>query len=148
MFSFILPVLPLHEIRAARGHWIESRFPVLLFHQVSLVLSLFVFDPLGNLLEYGHKFDFLFLQFYNNYCYPGSQYFLSVLNTWLNWARNIANEPLIMVGLPAGLGAAGSPDYNFPPDQLAVAYKVINALTAVGALDFTRQWGTPWQLKG
>ena len=46
-----------------------------------------------------------------------------------------------MLGLPAGLGAAGSLDYNFPPDQLAVAYKVINALTAVGALraliDFT-----------
>ena len=92
-------------------------------------------------MEYGHKFDFLFLQFYNNYCYPGSQYFLSLLNTWLNWARNIANGPLIMLGLPAGFGAAGSPDYNFPPDQLAVAYKAINALTAVGALraliDFT-----------
>ena len=46
-----------------------------------------------------------------------------------------------MLGLPAGLGAAGSPDYYFPPDQLAVAYKVINALTAVGSLkallDFT-----------
>ena len=79
-------------------------------------------------LDYGHEFDYLFLQFYNNYCYPGSQYFVSVVDTWLNWAQTIPNGPLIVLGLPAGPEAAGKSHYYFPPDKLAVAYKVARTL--------------------
>lgn len=75
--------------------------------------------------EVGYEFDYLFIQFYNNYCYPGSQYFVSVMDTWLKWANSISNGPLIMLGLPAGIKAAGKPEYYFPPDQLATAYMVI-----------------------
>ena len=84
-----------------------------------------------DILEYGHEFDFLFIQFYNNYCYPGGQYFLSVMDTWLNWARSIPNGPLIVLGLPAGPKAAGKPHYYFPPDKLASVYKVTMKETSV-----------------
>lgn len=79
--------------------------------------------------EVGHEFDYLFIQFYNNYCYPGSSYFVSVMDTWLKWTNSINNGPLILLGLPSGVGAAGKSEYYFPPGQLAVAYKVPNKLT-------------------
>lgn len=77
------------------------------------------------LAEYGNEFDYLFIQFYNNYCYPEDQYFLPVMDTWLKWARSIPNGPLIVLGLPAGAQAAGKPHYYFPPDKLAAVYKVM-----------------------
>ncbi|XP_068709857.1 uncharacterized protein [Montipora foliosa] len=91
--------------------------------------------------EYGHEFDFLFIQFYNNYCYPGGQYFLSVMDTWLNWARSIPNGPLIVLGLPAGPKAAGKPHYYFPPDKLASVYKQIRDKPGVGGMMF---WDCSW----
>lgn len=83
-------------------------------------------------VDYGHEFDYLFIQFYNNYCYPGDQYFLPVMDTWLQWARSIPNGPLIVLGLPAGPQAAGKPHYYFPPDKLAQVYKVLlNAILSM-----------------
>lgn len=76
--------------------------------------------------EYGNEFDYLFIQFYNNYCYPGDHYFLPVMDTWLKWTRSIPNGPLIVLGLPAGPEAAGKPHYYFPPDKLAAVYKVLS----------------------
>ena len=83
-------------------------------------------------VDYGQEFDYLFLQFYNNYCYPGDQYFLPVMDTWLRWARSIPNGPLIVLGLPAGPQAAGKLHYYFPPDKLAQVYKVLlNAILSM-----------------
>ena len=84
-----------------------------------------VFVFMFNLAEYGNEFDYLFIQFYNNYCYPGDQYFLPVMDTWLKWARNITNGPLIVLGLPAAPEATGKSHYYFPPDKLAAVYKVL-----------------------
>jgi len=88
----------------------------------AVMTLLFLFSCLA---EYGNEFDYLFIQFYNNYCYPGDQYFLPVMDTWLKWARGIPNGPLIVLGLPAGPEAAGKPHYYFPPDKLAAVYKVL-----------------------
>ena len=74
--------------------------------------------------EVGHEFDYLFIQFYNNYCYPGDQYFLPVMDTWLKWTNSIQGGPRILLGLPAGTKAAGKDFYYFPPDKLAAVYKV------------------------
>lgn len=93
------------------------------------------------LQDCGHEFDYLFLQFYNNYCYPGSQYFVSVVDTWLNWAQSIPNGPLIVLGLPAGPEAAGKSHYYFPPDKLAVVYKKIRDKPGVGGIMF---WDCSW----
>jgi len=96
----------------------------------------------GSALEdYGHEFDYLFIQFYNNYCYPGEQYFIPVMDTWLNWAQSIPNGPLIVLGLPAGPEAAGKPHYYFPPDQLATVYKQIRDKPGVGGMMF---WDCSW----
>lgn len=82
------------------------------------------YDTVSFSVDYGQEFDYLFIQFYNNYCYPGDQYFLPVIDTWLQWARSVPNGPLIVLGLPAGPQAAGKPHYYFPPDKLAHVYKV------------------------
>ena len=91
------------------------------------------------LAEYGDEFDYLFIQFYNNYCHPGDQYFLPVMDTWLKWARSIPNGPLIVLGLPAGPEAAGKPHYYFPPDKLAAVYKVLltDHFTVVGLVTWS-----------
>lgn len=47
------------------------------------------------------------------------------MDTWLKWTNSINNGPLILLGLPAGVGAAGKPKYYFPPNQLDIAYKVL-----------------------
>ena len=82
------------------------------------------YDTVSFSVDYGQEFDYLFIQFYNNYCYPGDQYFLPVIDTWLQWARSVPNGPLIVLGLPAGPQAAGKPHYYFPPDKLVHVYKV------------------------
>jgi len=91
--------------------------------------------------EYGNEFDYLFIQFYNNYCYPGDIYFLPVMDTWLKWTRSIPNGPLIVLGLPAGPEAAGKPHFYFPPDKLATVYKQIRNKPGVGGLMF---WDCSW----
>lgn len=98
-------------------------------------------------LDCGHEFDYLFLQFYNNYCYPGSQYFVSVVDTWLNWAQSIPNGPLIVLGLPAGPEAAGKSHYYFPPDKLAVVYKVARTVESSVKISLINSTSACWMCR-
>ncbi|XP_048581497.1 acidic endochitinase [Nematostella vectensis] len=97
--------------------------------------------PGSALEEVGSEFDYLFIQFYNNYCYPGSSYFVSVMDTWLNWANGITNGPKIILGLPAGTGAAGKPHYYFTPEKLAEKYKLIRDKPGVSGIML---WDCSW----
>ena len=64
--------------------------------------------------EQGDKFDHLYVQFYNNYCYPGDPTSFN-LDTWLQFAVDTQAEygsgPKIFVGLPAATGGSGDPKY-------------------------------------
>lgn len=53
------------------------------------------------------------------------------METWLKWTNSINNGPLILLGLPAGVGAAGKPEYYFPPNLLEKAYKVLTDIIDV-----------------
>ncbi|KAI5957271.1 CHT3 [Candida jiufengensis] len=66
----------------------------------------------GPLLENSH-IDFVFIQFYNNYCNLGSSWFN--WNTWLDYATNVSpnKDVKLYVGVPGAIRAAGS-GYNSP----------------------------------
>ena len=56
----------------------------------------------------GEKFNYLFVQFYNNDCNPGNQdSFKNALDRWLKLAKNKNLD--ILIGLPAAEGAAPTP---------------------------------------
>eukprot|EP01121_Diplochlamys_sp_Union-15-3_P006604 TRINITY_DN17098_c0_g1_i1.p1 TRINITY_DN17098_c0_g1~~TRINITY_DN17098_c0_g1_i1.p1 ORF type:complete len:341 (-),score=61.22 TRINITY_DN17098_c0_g1_i1:10-1032(-) len=69
--------------------------------------------PLG---DAGRAFDYVTVQFYNNYCsYSGGSYFWSSFAQWASWSRTSTSSKVkIFLGLPASTGAAGggylSPD--------------------------------------
>ena len=71
----------------------------------------------GSVLEdIAKEFDHVYIQYYNNYCYPGCG---SVFNTniqqWLAYAERVRESrergPLIYVGLPADLKASSNDTY-------------------------------------
>lgn len=64
------------------------------------------------LQERGLYFDELYIQYYNNYCYPGKPvWFEDTLKQWFNLAQTIIDRygtgPKIYIGLPAHTKAAG-----------------------------------------
>lgn len=79
--------------------------------------------------EQGDKFDHLYVQFYNNYCYPGDQTSFN-LDTWLQFAADTQAEygsgPKIFVGLPAATGGSGNPKYYMTPEEVSNLYEVKN----------------------
>ena len=79
--------------------------------------------------EQGAEFDYLFVQFYNNYCYPGDpDQFYSNMNTWLDFTGDTQEEmgkgPKICVGMPAATGGSGDPKYYNSPDYVEEIYEV------------------------
>ncbi|RCK66018.1 Chitinase 3 [Candida viswanathii] len=66
----------------------------------------------GDLLQKS-DIDFVFIQFYNNYCNLGGSYFN--WDTWLDYAENVSpnKNVKLFVGVPASSAAAGS-GYNSP----------------------------------
>ena len=81
--------------------------------------------------EQGDKFDHLYVQFYNNYCYPGDPTSFN-LDTWLQFAAVTQAEygsgPKIFVGLPAATGGSGDPKYYMTPEEVSDLYQVKNQL--------------------
>ncbi|KAI5963976.1 CHT3 [Candida margitis] len=69
----------------------------------------------GNLLQES-DIDFVFIQFYNNYCNLGTSWFN--WGTWLDYAENVSPNPNVklFVGVPGSIRAAGS-GYN-PPESI------------------------------
>lgn len=62
---------------------------------------------LKNALEQeGHLFDKLYIQYYNNYCYPGDRFFKDNLQDWIGLVKNLNAKKsdgvlTIFIGLPA-----------------------------------------------
>ena len=81
--------------------------------------------------EQGDKFDHLYVQFYNNPCYPGDPTSFN-LDTWLKFASDTQGEygsgPKIFVGLPAATGGSGDPKYYMTPEEVSDLYQVKNQL--------------------
>lgn len=71
------------------------------------------------------EFDYLFVQFYNNYCsIDKAKYFNSSINSWFNFSITTKNKygkgPKIFIGLPASPHVRG---YQ-PPSVVNAAWKV------------------------
>ena len=74
-------------------------------------------------LDTGEYFNHIYIQYYNNFCWPGDpKWFNSTLTHWLTFAK--MTGALVFLGLPAGIHASISPRYYIPPDQLEPLYKV------------------------
>ena len=89
--------------------------------------------------DQGAQFDYIFVQFYNNYCQTGDPgQFYPNLKRWFKFAakvkqmhnfvmvlrRGIAEGPKIFVGMPAATGGAGDPKYYRTPEEVAKIYEV------------------------
>ena len=69
----------------------------------------------------GEKFNYLYVQFYNNYCSAGDQAsFEGALRQWLSLAQD--KNLGIFIGLPAAEGAAGSG--YITPEEMDTMYSV------------------------
>lgn len=71
------------------------------------------------------EFDYLFVQFYNNYCsIDQAKYFNSSINSWFNFSVSTKSKfgkgPKIFIGLPASPRVRG---YQ-PPNVVNAAWKV------------------------
>ncbi|RYP13774.1 hypothetical protein DL765_006723 [Monosporascus sp. GIB2] len=102
-----------------------------------------------SLLDGPIPFDFLMIQFYNNYCsvasfMPGSETQSSYnLATWDEWARTTSANPdvKILVGVPGNTGAAGSG--YVPADQLAAVLEYSKQFSSFGGAmiwDMSQVW--------
>lgn len=86
--------------------------------------------PLNDTGEY---FNHIYIQFYNNFCWPGDpKWFNSTLTQWLTFATRTG--ALVFIGLPAGIHASSSPRYYIPPNKLEPIYKSIRNLPGVGGV--------------
>jgi len=72
----------------------------------------------------GDKFDYLTVQFYNNYCsYQGGTWFWSSFSQWATWSRSATGGKVkIFLGLPASTEAGGG---YVTPDAISGAVKTL-----------------------
>ena len=75
------------------------------------------------------EFDYLFVQFYNNYCYLGDQtQFTKSINQWFSFAAQTnaihGKGPLIYIGLPSHPRASSGSQYYQTPAQVQAVYDV------------------------
>ena len=74
------------------------------------------------LTEAAKHVDYLFVQFYNNYCHTGDlKSFSDALEKWLSFSNS---GPLIFLGLPAHPSASSNAVYYRSPSELKVIYEV------------------------
>lgn len=85
----------------------------------------------GALSETGHLFDEIYIQYYNNYCHPGSADFKSNFENWVQHVRDLKIQnsdsklKKIFVGLPAHSFAAGGDGiYYKNPNAVKEIYEV------------------------
>ena len=73
--------------------------------------------------DQGAEFDYLFVQFYNNYCYPKTDEFN--IDTWLEFSNDTPGTgPKICVGMPAAPGGSGDDKYYNTPEEVEGIYEV------------------------
>ena len=81
------------------------------------------------LSEIPQEFDYLFVQFYNNYCYLGAvdQFNLSITK-WFELAENTKTKcgsgPQILIGLPSHPRASSGSQYYQTPEEVEKIYQV------------------------
>ena len=81
------------------------------------------------LSEIPQEFDYLFVQFYNNYCYLGDadQFNLSI-SKWFEFAENTKTKcgsgPQILIGLPSHPRASSGSQYYQTPEEVEKIYQV------------------------
>ena len=82
-------------------------------------------SSLLHILVTGKYFNHIYIQFYNNFCWPGDKSFQPVLDEWLKFATTTKpSGPRVFIGLPAGLHGAGQSMYYLPPSELDAMYEV------------------------
>lgn len=85
------------------------------------------------------EFDYLFVQFYNNYCYLGSlTQFNSSMTDWLNFAdqtkQSHGKGPLIFIGLPSHPRASSGSRYYRTPEQVEAVYTTVKYESNIGGI--------------
>ena len=79
--------------------------------------------------DIGEEFDYLFVQFYNNYCCLGAEkYFEESINKWFDFTKQLKSSygkgPLILIGLPSHPRASGGKDDYQSPERVEQLYEV------------------------
>ena len=74
----------------------------------------------------GEHFDYLYVQFYNNFCSPSDRTeFDKSLDKWLYFSNNRQPKgPRILIGLPAHVNASGDPKFFISTANLDIIYTV------------------------
>ena len=81
------------------------------------------------LYDIAKEFDYLYVQFYNNYCCLGDETeFIDALNNWFDFAKvtkgTFGKGPLIFVGLPSHPRASGGAHDYQTPEKVEAVYEV------------------------
>ena len=81
------------------------------------------------LSEIPQEFDYLFVQFYNNYCYLGdADRFNLSITKWFELAENTKTKcgagPQILIGLPSDPRASSGRQYYQTPEEVEKSYQV------------------------
>ena len=90
--------------------------------------------------KFGEKFDFISIQFYNNYCaYLPSDptYFKNVWKKWSDWTQELNNGPKLYVGL---LAQASGNGYVLRDDLSALFKEVISDSCFGGGMVWDASW--------
>ncbi|XP_047132367.1 uncharacterized protein LOC100214393 isoform X1 [Hydra vulgaris] len=89
------------------------------------------------LYDIGEEFDYLYVQFYNNYCCLGNENeFIAALKKWFNFSNETKTAhgkgPSIFVGLPSHPRASGGPEDYQTPEKVQAIYETIKSNKELG----------------
>lgn len=76
-----------------------------------------------SILDAGEYFNHVYIQYYNNFCWPGDiTWFNKTLTKWLKFGRE--KGIAVFIGLPAGIDASAESKYYLTPSKFKAMYKV------------------------
>lgn len=74
------------------------------------------------LTEAGSLVDYLYVRYFNNFCYLGDHTFLSTLRKWLNFGKK--TNAKVFIGIPAHVNATYLPNHYREPGELKREFQV------------------------
>jgi len=91
------------------------------------------------LYDIPEAFDYLFVQFYNNYCYLGDvTQFNPSIQSWFQFAKDTKSKhgkgPSIFIGLPAHPKASSQARYYQTPEQVQQIYETVKSNPNLGGI--------------